>query len=125
MIKSANEKWIQIKKVASDDDHTGINRVRAETNLQLEKVSDKNHVRKSVTKKLYELSKQSKSLTIKVIQSITKNFNYLLGQNHGNEEKISTGLKAVVEITVIVKIGVDSLKTLMSINTAACHMGKT
>ena len=97
MIKSANEKGVPIKKLAGDDDHTGINRVRAETNLQLEKVSDKNHVRKNVTKKFYELSKQHKSLTTKVIQSVTKNFNCLLGQNHGNEEKISTGLKAVVE----------------------------
>ena len=36
MIKSANEKGVPIKKVAGDDDHTGINRVRAQTHLQLE-----------------------------------------------------------------------------------------
>ena len=97
MIKTAAEKGVPIKKVAGDDDHTGINRVRMETNLQLEKVSDKNHVRKNATKKLYDLAEQHRSLTTKVIQAVTKNFNYMLGQNHGNEENVSNGLKAVVE----------------------------
>lgn len=46
---------------------------------------------------MYDLAKQHRSLTTKVIQAVTKNFNYMFGQNHGNEENISNGLKAVVE----------------------------
>ena len=83
--------------MAGDGDHTGINRAHQAGNTEIEKESDKNYVHKNVTEKLYSLQKTHKSLSQKVISSVTKNFNYMLQQNRGDPEKINTGLKAVVE----------------------------
>ena len=96
MTNDASNKGVEIYKVAGDDYHTGINRIR-QGNINIEKESDKNHVRKNVTKKLYALAKQHKHLAQKVILAVTKNFNYMLQQNAGKPEDIDKGLKAVVE----------------------------
>ena len=97
MVNDTIKKGVPIAKVAGDDDHTGINRVHQEGKTNIEKESDRNHVCKNVTKKLYSLQKSYKSLTQKVILSVTKNFNYMLQQNSGKPENVTTGLKAVVE----------------------------
>ena len=55
-----------------------INRVHQEGNINIKKESDKSHVHKNVTKKLYGLQKVHKGLTQKVIVAVTKNFNYML-----------------------------------------------
>ena len=78
MVNNTAKKGVQIAKVAEDDDHTGINRVHQEGKTSIEKESDKNHVQKNVTKKLYSLQKCHKSLSQKVILAVTKNFNYML-----------------------------------------------
>ena len=97
MIKNSTNQGIKIGKVAGDDDNTGINRIRKEGNVEIVKQSDKNHVRKNITKKIYALSSVHKSLSKKVIGAITKNFNYMLQQNQGNPHGISNGFLAVVE----------------------------
>ena len=97
MVNDAAKKGIPIAKVAGDDDYTGINRVCQQGNTEIEKESDKSHVRKNVSKKLYSLQRSHKSLTQKVILAVTKNFNYMLQQNSGKPENITNGLKAVVE----------------------------
>ena len=78
MVTDTAKKGVPIAKVAGDDDHTGINRVHQQGNMSIEKESDKNHVHKNVSKKLYALQKCHKSLTQKVIAAVTKNFNYML-----------------------------------------------
>ena len=95
MVNDTAKKGVPIAKVAGDDDHTGINRVCQQGNTKIEKESDKNHVRKNITKKLFNLQKLHKSLTQKIIIAVSKN--YMLQQNHGKPENITTGLKAVVE----------------------------
>ena len=97
MIQDSSSKGVKIAKVAGDDDNTGMNRVRRDGNIDIIKESDKNHVRKNISKKLYSCVPKFKSLTKKVISSVTKNFNYMLQQNRGKPEQIATGLKAVVE----------------------------
>ena len=97
MVNDTAKKGVPIAKVAGDDDHTGINRVCQEGNTNIEKESDKNHVHKNITKKLFNLQKTHKTLSQKVILSVTKNFNYMLQQNSGNPDKIAIGLKAVIE----------------------------
>ena len=97
MVNDIKNKGIPIAKVAGDDDHTGINQVHKQGNLDIIKESDKNHVRKNVAKKLYALQKEHKSLTQKVISAVTKNFNYMLQQNHGKPDAVKDGIKAVVE----------------------------
>ena len=97
MMKDSADQGIKIRKIAGDDDNTGINRIRKEGNVELVKESDKNHVRKNITKEIYALSTVHKSLSKKVICAITKNFNYMLQQNQGDLDGISKGLRAVVE----------------------------
>ena len=97
MVNDTTQKGIPVVKVAGDDDHTGINRVHQMGNRNIEKESDKNHVCKNVTKKLYSLQRLHKSLTQKVILAVTKNFNYMLQQNSGKPENVARDLKAVIE----------------------------
>ena len=65
MVNDTAKKGVPVTKVAGDDDHTGINRVRQLGNTNIVKESDKNHVHKNVTKKLHSLQKSHKSLTHK------------------------------------------------------------
>ena len=97
MVKDSTDKGIKIAKVAGDDDNAGINQLQKYSNMDIIKESDKNHVHKNITKKLYSLAASHKSLTKKVIGSVTKNFNNMLQQNQGKPGDISVGLKAVVE----------------------------
>ena len=74
MVNDTAKEGVPIAKVAGDDDHTGINRVHQQGNTKIEKESDKNHVHKNITKKLFNLQKLHKSLTQKVILAVSKNF---------------------------------------------------
>lgn len=58
--------------------------------------SDKNHVKKNIVKRLYELRSKHKELSIKVVNAISKNFSYMVSQNKGNVSGIENGLKALV-----------------------------
>lgn len=59
-------------------------------------LSDKNHVKKNIVKRLYELRSKHKELSIKVVNAISKNFSYMVSQNKGNVSGIENGLKALV-----------------------------
>ena len=52
------KKGVPVAKAAGDGNHTGINRVHQEENTSIKKESDKNHVRKNITKKLFKLHSQ-------------------------------------------------------------------
>ena len=87
-----------VKTLIGDDDATGYARARKEVFSHLEKHSDKNHLRKNITKKLYALKHvHKKSISTMIIKSLTKNFNYMLDQNRGNPDGIEKGLESVVE----------------------------
>ncbi|XP_061191735.1 uncharacterized protein LOC133199972 [Saccostrea echinata] len=61
----------------------------------IEKQSDRNHLKKNLANQLYALQKVHKSLTTKIIKYIQKCWNYMVAQNVGNEDGISTGLDAM------------------------------
>ena len=91
MVNDTARKGVPIAKGTGDDDHTDIYRVHQEGNTSIEKESDTNHVHKNFTKKLFNLQKTHKTLSQKVILSVTKNFNYMLQLNSGNPDKIAIG----------------------------------
>ena len=97
IVKDTKRKGVKISKIAGDDDNTRINRLCKEGNVDIIKESDKNHVHKNISKKLYSLALVHKILSKKVIAAVTKNFNYMLQQNYGKLDDITAGLKAVVE----------------------------
>ena len=63
MVNDNIKRGVTVAKVAGDDDHTGINRVHQAGNTDIEKESEKNYVRKNVTKKLCSTKVTQKSNT--------------------------------------------------------------
>ena len=74
MVKDSTEKGVKISKIAGDDDNTGINRLRKDGNVDIVKESDKNHVQKNITKKLYSLASVHKGLSKKGNNGCDKKF---------------------------------------------------
>ncbi|CAG2240138.1 unnamed protein product [Mytilus edulis] len=91
---------INVSEIAGDDDSTGFEKIKKQMpHLEIEKTSDRNHIKKNVNSKLYELknSKMHKEFTQKVLDSIQKNFSYMIDQNQGSEDGIKNGLTAITE----------------------------
>ena len=94
ILKDLKDNDKDVGKIIGDDDTTTIARARAEIDPNIEKGIDKNHVRKNVSNSLYELKKRHKSLSTTVINSLIKNFNYAITQNHGDPETLEKALSA-------------------------------
>ena len=98
MISSMKKKGLGLQAVSGDDDNTGFARAKLTIDPDLQKKKDKNHVRKGVTTKLFQLrnTKKYKELSVTAIMGLTKYFNYMLTQNQGNPAGIRRGLRAIV-----------------------------
>ncbi|XP_046563466.1 uncharacterized protein LOC124272337 [Haliotis rubra] len=95
MVVKAKEEDVHVTSIIGDDDATSIARLRANVDKDIVKQSDKNHVRKGLGNKLYQLQKKHKTLSTKVIRYLQKCFNYMISQNKGNQDGISRGLTAL------------------------------
>ncbi|XP_052073042.1 uncharacterized protein LOC127711130 isoform X2 [Mytilus californianus] len=96
MIKDVINKGVDIKEIAGDDDTTGFQRAQNVLKIKLKKRSDKNHIKKNISKQLYAIKKNYKELSQRVINYIMQNFSYMVAQNKKNTEGVTTGLKAMV-----------------------------
>lgn len=96
MIQQVNDSECpcKVKKIVGDDDTTTIAKVRQQIDPNIEKASDKNHVRKNLGNALYGLQKKHKSLTVRVITSLQKNFDYAVMQHRNNPEHLAAALQA-------------------------------
>lgn len=81
--------------LVGDDDTTAITRINEELDPNIQKQSDKNHVKKNIANSLYNLQKTHKSLSTKIIKYIQKCFNYMASQNQGSPSGIEKGLTAL------------------------------
>jgi len=99
IIKEIEMDGKKIGKMIGDDDTTTIARAKADPDIKsnIEKISDKNHVRKNIANSLYLLQKNHKSLSNKVIQSVQKNINYAIDQNKNNPSGLKQALQACYE----------------------------
>ncbi|CAG2196488.1 unnamed protein product [Mytilus edulis] len=98
MIMDVKNKGIDINEIAGDDDTTGFDRLKKiYPESKMIKTSDRNHVKKNVIKKLYAIKSQHKQLSDMVMNSILKNFSFMIDQNKGDVEGMENGLKAIVE----------------------------
>lgn len=95
MVHEKSEKGIKVSTIISDDDTTTMSRLRQNMSPKIEKISDRNHIKKNFTSSLYSLQKKHKSLTSRVIHYLVKCFNYLLAQIQGNPQGIAEGLDAL------------------------------
>ena len=98
MVNDVKNKGIDIAEIAGDDDTTGFGKLqRIYPESQMIKTSDRNHVKKNIIKKLYVIRSQHKKLSEMVINSILKNFSFMIDQNKGNPEGTENWLRAIVE----------------------------
>ncbi|CAC5418441.1 unnamed protein product [Mytilus coruscus] len=81
MIKDVINKGVDIKEIAGDDDTTGFQRAQNVLKIKLKKRSDKNHIKKNISKQLYAIKKNYKELSQRVINYIMQNFAYMVAQN--------------------------------------------
>lgn len=95
MVSKQEKAGHSVSTIVADDDTTTISRLRSVVNPGIKKKSDRNHVRKNLTSKLYSFQAKHKSLSKKVIAYLQKCINYKISQNQGNEEGISQGFDAV------------------------------
>ena len=97
MVKEINTKDCTIKTLVGDEDATTISHVRSEVDQNIEKRTDKNHLRKTLGNELYSLQKKHKGcLSSRTISYLQKCFNYMCEQNRGKPDGIVSGLKCIV-----------------------------
>nr|XP_034302840.1 uncharacterized protein LOC105322827 isoform X9 [Crassostrea gigas] len=97
MLQHAKSSDAPVATLIGDDDCTAFKRAREEVNSTIEKVSDKNHMKKNLSNKLYKLkTKYPKELSVKTINALLKSFSYMIAQNTGNIYAIKENLESVV-----------------------------
>ena len=97
IVKQIESEGHKVSKLVGDDDASTISHLRREVSPTIEKGSDKNHLKKSFTNKLYTLrSAGHKEVSKKNIKYLQMCFTYAINQNQGNAD----GLRASLEATI-------------------------
>lgn len=96
LIKQVEEQGVRVRGIIGDEDSSTISRARKEVRAELEKDSDMNHVKKTVSNALYALRPKHKALSQKVIKYLLKNFTFAITQNQGQPTEIKKNLAAIV-----------------------------
>ncbi|XP_063448459.1 uncharacterized protein LOC134727990 [Mytilus trossulus] len=95
MVKDVQSKGCTVAALVGDEDSTTIGRVRANISNSIEKISDRNHLKKILGNSLYSLKKNHPVLTVKIIKYLQSCFNYIIAQGEGNPEQIAKDLNAL------------------------------
>ncbi|CAG2205332.1 unnamed protein product [Mytilus edulis] len=97
LVREARLKGTNICTIVGDEDSTTIARIRSNVDKDIKKLSDSNHMKKTLGKKLYDLKNKHQSLSTKVINYVIKCFNFLVAQGKGQPEKICKSLPALAK----------------------------
>ncbi|VDI64025.1 Hypothetical predicted protein [Mytilus galloprovincialis] len=97
LVREARLKGTNICTIVGDEDSTTIARLRSNVDKDIKKLSDSNHMKKTLGKKLYDLKNKHQSLSTKVINYVIKCFNFLVAQGKGQPEKICKSLPALAK----------------------------
>ncbi|XP_063407854.1 uncharacterized protein LOC134691329 [Mytilus trossulus] len=95
MVKDVQSKGCTVAALVGDEDSTTIGRVRANISNSIEKISDRNHLKKILGNSLYSLKKNHPVLTVRIIKYLQSCFNYIIAQGEGNPEQIAKDLNAL------------------------------
>ncbi|CAC5392635.1 unnamed protein product [Mytilus coruscus] len=95
MVKEIQKTGCEVSSITMDDDSTTIARLRKEVNAEKMKFSDRNHVRKKVSRDLIGLQEKHR-ISMNVVNYLTKDFSYALSQNKGNPENLRKVLKSII-----------------------------
>ncbi|XP_062585262.1 uncharacterized protein LOC134246936 [Saccostrea cucullata] len=98
MIKGMKDNNISVSELVMDEDSTTIARAKKVCGEDLTKYSDRNHIKKTFTNKLYDLQRAKKysQLRGKTIAHLKKCFSYALAQHQKNPEEMRKSLGAIV-----------------------------
>lgn len=96
MTRNLREKGYSISSLTMDDDTTTIARLHTSVDKNINKISDKNHVKKNISKELFKLRDKHRTLSTKIIDYIIKDISYAISQNKGNVEGLQHSLDAIV-----------------------------
>lgn len=95
LIEKTNNSEHRISTIIGDEDATTMSKVKNCISYDVKKLSDNNHIKKTIGNCLYNLQKSHKVLQSRVISYIQRCFVFALGQNKG--DPIGTG-KAIENI---------------------------
>ena len=96
MIQNIQSTGLSVGTLVMDNDSTTIAKVR-EVNPLIEKLSDKNHTKKSISNALYALSNTHSVLkNRKTLNYVLRMFMYAIEQNQGNVEGLQKRLSEIV-----------------------------
>lgn len=96
IFKEVKDKNNFVVILIGDDDCIVFNRVRCEVSFCIEKLSDKNYVKKNIFNKFYKLKLKYKEFFVKMITVIMKSFSYMLVQCKEDMDKIEKFIDFVV-----------------------------
>jgi len=96
MVKQMKTGEVKIGTLIGDDDATTIARAR-DFDPGLQKLSDRNHVRKTLSNELYKVkARHGRNLQVKAISYLQKCFTYAIDQNRSKPETLAQNLRAIV-----------------------------
>lgn len=87
LIGQVVQKGLQIEGFIADDNTTVMSRVHGICS-NIQKMSDKNHIKKNILNSLYNLQKVHKNMSSKVIKYTQKCFNYIISRIKGIEMEL-------------------------------------
>ena len=85
----------RVAQLVGDDDSSTIAKVREMVDVDVEKLSDITHAKRTLGNHLYQLRKDHKELTEKVISYFQKMFGYAVKQNKDDPVGIRESLRAI------------------------------
>ncbi|XP_062570472.1 uncharacterized protein LOC134232509 [Saccostrea cucullata] len=98
MLKDLEKDHIHPHELVMDDDSTTISRARKECEQSITKFSDRNHLKKTFSNKLYDLQrfKKYQQLRGKTMTHLKKCFSYVLAQNQKKPEELKKSLLCII-----------------------------
>ena len=95
LVSNIMELGYRIQSITMDDDTTTVSRLKSTVDPEIEKPSDKNHIKKNISNSLTSRN-TPKTLTSSAISYFVKYASYAISQNSDNAESLKTNLAAIV-----------------------------
>ena len=95
LVSNIMELGYRIQSITMDDDTTTVSRLKSTVDPEIEKLSDKNHIKKNISNSLTSRN-TPKTLTSSAISYFVKYASYAISQNSDNAESLKTNLAAIV-----------------------------
>ena len=86
----------RVNYITMDEDSTIISRINTLVDTGVQKKSDKNHTKKTISNSLFDVKKDYKVLRTTVISYLVKCVSYAIAQNNDDPDTLQKNLLAIV-----------------------------